>query len=100
MRPLARKLAEDTDLSFYQNSYDASGKRINAPTYDVENLIPPNRKHTYAPDVDPSNLIHDEAIFQALTGIDWTTVDFQPLGEEREAEPTQDDPEPSHQSEE
>ena len=76
MRPLASKLAEDTDLSFYQNSYDASSKRMNAPTYDVENLIPPIRKHTYASDVEPSNLINDEAVFQALTGIDWTTINF------------------------
>ena len=52
MRPLARKLAEDTDLSYYQSTYDANNKRVNAPTYDVQNLIPPIRKHTYAPDVE------------------------------------------------
>ncbi|KAM3295654.1 hypothetical protein ACQJBY_038134 [Aegilops geniculata] len=100
MRPLASKLAEDSDLLFYKNSYDASGKRMNAPTYDVENLIPPIRKHTYAPDVEPSDLINDEAVFQALTGIDWTTIDFQPLGGEKEGEPAQEDPQPSHQPEE
>ena len=99
MRPLASKLAEDTNLSIYQNVYDASGKRISAPTYDVESLIPPIRKHTYAPDVEPSDLIHDEAVFQALTGIDWTTIDFQPLGGEKEDEPAQEDPQPSHQPE-
>ena len=44
MRPLASKLAEDTDLSFYQSTYDADNKRLNAPTYDVHDLIPPIRK--------------------------------------------------------
>ena len=100
MRPLATKLAEDTDLSFCQNAYDVNGKWINPPTYDVQTLIPPNRKHTYAPDIEPTDLIHEEAVFQALTGIDWTTVDFQPLGGEKEAEPAQEDPQPSHESEE
>ena len=95
MRPLASKLAEGTDLSYYQSVYDANNKRIKAPTYDAQNLTPPIRKHTYAPDVDPSTLISDEAVFKALTGIDWTTIDFQPLGREKEAEPALDDPQPS-----
>ena len=97
MRPLASKLAEETDLSHYQSIYDANYKRVNAPTYDAPTLIPPIRKHTYAPDVDPSLLISDEAVFRALTGTDWTTIDFQPLGREEEDEPAQDDPEPSSQ---
>ena len=87
MCPLASKLAEDTDLSFYQSIYDANNKRLNASTYDVQDLIPPIRKHTYAPDVEPSTLISDEAIFRALTGIGWETIDFQPLGGEEEDEP-------------
>ena len=62
---------------------------------EVHNLIPPIRKHTYAPDVDPAELISKEAVFQALTQIDWTTNDFQPLDEE--AEPTPDDPSTSRQ---
>jgi hypothetical protein len=65
MRPLASKLAEETEHSHYQSIYDANNKRVNAPTYDAPNLIPPIRKHTYAPDVDPSTLISDEAIFKA-----------------------------------
>ena len=76
MQNLASKLAEETDLSHYQPVYDADPKRYPAPTHDVEDLIPPIRKHTYAPDVDPSNLISDEAVFQALTRIDWETIDF------------------------
>ena len=70
MRQLASKLAEDTDLSFYQTIYDANNKWVNAPTYEVQNLIPPIRKHTYTPGVEPSTLISDEAVFRALTGID------------------------------
>lgn len=97
MRPLESKLAEDTDLSFYQTIYDANNKRVNALTYDVQNLILPIRKHTYAPDVETSTLISDEAVFQALTGIDWATIDFQPLGGEEEGKPAQDDPQPSGQ---
>ncbi|KAM3390089.1 hypothetical protein ACQJBY_011951 [Aegilops geniculata] len=97
MRPLASKLAEHTDLSYYQSIYDDNNKRVNAPTYDVQNLIPPIRKHTYAPDAEQSTLISDEAVFQALTAIDWATIDFQPLGGEEEDEPAQDDPQPSSQ---
>ena len=97
MRPLASKLAEETDLSHYQSIYDANNKRIKAPTYDAPNLTPPIRKHTYAPDVVPSTLISDEAVFKALTGINSTTIDFQPLGREEEDELVLDDPQPSSQ---
>ncbi len=69
-----------------------------APCCLVIGLIPPIRKHTYAHDLDPSLLIHDEAVFQALMGIDWTIVDFQPLGRETDAEAAQDDPQPSGQA--
>ena len=100
MRPLASKLAEETDLSFHLSIYDADNKRIDASVYEAQNLIPPIRKHTYAPDVELSDLISDEAVFRALSGIGWGTVDFQPLGGEAEGEPAQDDPQPSHQAEE
>ena len=39
--------------------------------------------------------ISDEVVFKALTGINWATSDFQPMGEEEEDEPVQDDPESS-----
>ena len=97
MRPLVSELDEEIDLSHYQSIYDADNKRVNAPTHDVENLIPPIRKHTYAPDVEPSTLISDEAVFKDLTGIYWATIDFQPLGGEEEDEPAQDDPQPPSQ---
>ena len=94
---LASKLAEDTDLTHYQPVYDANNKKVKAPTHDVLDLTPPIRKHTYARDVDPYTLISDEAVFRALTGIDWSTTDFQPLGDEEEDEPVLDDPQPSTQ---
>ena len=98
VRPLAWQLAEEADLSFYEASYDTNNKRVAAPTPEAQNLIPPIRKHTYAPDIEPSTLISDEAVFQALTGNDWTTVDFRPLGRDEEDEPVQDDPQPSGQA--
>ena len=63
----------------------------------MKDLIPLIRKDNFAPEVDPSELIDDEAEFQALNGIDWTAASFQPLGGEEEAEPTPDDPSTSHQ---
>ena len=97
MRPLASQLAEEVDLSVYQSNYDTDGKRVDAAVKEAQNLIPPIRKHTCAPDIELSNLISNEAVFQALTRIDWTTLDFQPLGEEDEVEPTWDDPSTSRQ---
>src|SRR3954468_20704832 len=82
VRPLACQLVEEVDLSHYQAQYDNQNKRVAAPIPEADNLIPPIRKHTYAPHIEPSLLIHDEAVFQALMGIDWTTIDFQPLGRE------------------
>ena len=96
MRPLTSQLAEDANLTVHRSFYDANNKRVDTVMPEVQNLIPPIRKHTYAPDVDPAELISEEAVFQALTRIDWTTNDFQPLDEE-EAEPTPDDPSASLQ---
>ena len=97
MRPLASKLAEDTNLTHYQPVYDANNKKVKAPTHDAPDLTPPIHKHTYAPDVDPSTLISDEAVFRALTGIDWSTTNFQPLGEKEADEPVLEEPQPSTQ---
>ena len=97
MRPLASQLAAEANLTVHRSFYDANNQRINTAVEEVQNLIPPIRKHTYAPDVDPSELISEEAVFQALTRIDWTTVDFQPLGGEEEVELTPEDPSTSRQ---
>ena len=99
MRPVASKLADETDLSHFQSVYDAEGKRQPTEIHEVEELVPPIRKHTYAPDINPSNLIHEEAVFQALTGIDWSMVDFQRLGRDEEV-PTPTDPQPSNRPDE
>ena len=98
VRPLACQLAEEADLSHYQAHYDNQNKRVAAPIHEAENLIPPIRKHTYAPDIEPSSLIHEEAIFQALMGMDWSTIDFQPMDRDEEAEAARDDPQPSGQA--
>ena len=95
---MACQLVEEADLSYYQASYDDKNRRVAAPIPEAENLIPPIRKHTYALDIKPSTLISDEVVFQALTGINWTTIDFQPLGRDEEDEPVQDDPQPSGQA--
>ena len=100
MRPIASKLAEDIDLSHFQPVYDAEGKRQPAVIHEVEELVHPIRKHTYAPDIDPSSLIHEEAMFQALTGIDWSTVDFQRLGRDEEDVTAHDDPQSSNRPDE
>ena len=97
MHPLASQLAEEANLTVHRSFYDANNQRIDTAVKEVQNLIPPIRKHTFVPDVDPSELISEEAVFQALTRIDWTTVDFQPLDGEEEAEPTPDDPSTSRQ---
>ena len=95
MRPIASKLAQDTDLSHFQPVYNAEGKRQPAVIHDVEDLVPPICKHTYAPDIDPSSLIHEEVMLQALTGIDWSMVDLQCLGRDEEEVTVQDDPQSS-----
>jgi len=97
MRPVASQLAEEVNLTSHWSFYDANNHRVDTAVKEVQNLILPIRKHTYAPDVEPSNLISEEAVFQALTRIDWTTVDFQPLGGEEEVEPTPEDPSTSRQ---
>ena len=70
IRPLASLIANETDLSRYQPAYDLENQKMQTPSYKVKDLIPPIRKHTFAPEVDPSELIDDEAEFQALNGID------------------------------
>ena len=70
MRSLASQLAEEANLTVHRSFYDANNKQVEAVIPEVQNLIPPIRKHTYAPDVDPTELISEEAVFQALTRID------------------------------
>ena len=66
---MASKLAEETDLSKYHPVYDVENAKVKAPVHAAVDLILPIRKHTFVPDIDPSSLIDDEAVFRALTGI-------------------------------
>ena len=93
MCPLASQLVEETDLSRYQAAYTADNQKMPTPAYKIVDLIPPIRKHTFAPEIDPSELIDDEAEFQALTGINWSSPNFQMM--EEEEQPAQDDLEAS-----
>ena len=96
MRPLASKLVVESDLTRYHPAYDLKNERVDRLVYDTVNLIPPVRPHTFAPDIDPFELINEEMYFRALTKIDWCVPDFQPLQEEEET-PDQVDAQPSQQ---
>ena len=68
---------------------------MQTPHYRVTSLIRPIHKHTFAPKVDPSRLIDDEAEFEALNGIDWSSSTFQDREHDEGAERA--DPEGSGQ---
>ncbi|XP_073366749.1 uncharacterized protein [Aegilops tauschii subsp. strangulata] len=95
VRPVATQIWNDTDLTKYQPGYDAENQRIPTPRYEAISLIPPTRKHTFAPEVDPAGLIDDEARFEALSGIDWKSSTFQVMESAGGAE--RDEPEASTQ---
>ena len=95
VRPVATLIGNDTDLTKYQPGYNAENQRIPTPRYEAVSLIPPTRKHTFAPEVDPAGLIDDEAQFEALSGIDWKSSTFQVMETAGGAE--RDEPEASTQ---
>ena len=95
IRHVATLIGNDIDLTKYQPGYDAKNQRIPTPHYEEISLIPPIRKHTFAPEVDPAGLIDDEAEFMALSGIDWSSSTFQDREQDGGAE--RDDPEASGQ---
>ena len=97
IRPVATLIADEADLTRYQPGYDAKNRRIRTPHYKVTSLIPPIRKHTFAPEVDPAGLIDDEAEFEALNGIDWSSSTFRDKEQGEGAERV--DPEASGQQE-
>ena len=76
IHPLANLIANETKLSRYQPAYDMENQKMPMSAYKVMDLIPPIRKHTFAPEVERSELIDDEAEFQALCGIDWSSPNF------------------------
>ena len=95
IRPVTTLIGNDTDLTKYQPGYDTENQRIPTPHYEAISLIPPTRKHTFAPEVDPAGLIDDEAEFEALSGIDWSSSTFQDRETDGGAE--RDEPEASGQ---
>ena len=50
---------------------------MTTPSYKVTDLIPPVRQHTFAPEVDPADLIDEEAEFVTVNGFDWSKPSFQ-----------------------
>ena len=82
MWPLACKLVQELNLNKYQPAYDSNNAKIKPPSHDVIDLIPPRRKLIFAPNVDPSVILNDEATFEALTGINWTSADLQMVNKE------------------
>ena len=93
IRLVATLIGNDTDLSKYASAYDSNNRKIPNAPYDQISPIPPIRKHTFAPEVDPAGLIDDEAEFEALSGIDWASSTFQEKTTDGEA--AKDNPEPS-----
>ena len=61
VRPLATLIGNATDLTKYSPGYDSENRRIPNISYNQVILIPPTRKHSFAPEVDPAGLIDDEA---------------------------------------
>ena len=90
---MATLIADEINLSKYQPAYNEENQKKPTSAYKVMGLIPPICKHTFAREVDPSNLIDDEAEFHALRGIDWSSPNFQTV--EEDEEPEKDDPEAS-----
>lgn len=95
IRPMATLIANDSDLSKYHPAYNQENQKMPTPAYKVMDLIPPICKHTFAPEVDPSELIDDEAEFEASSGIDLSSPTFQTA--EEDEEPAKDDAENSEQ---
>ena len=79
VRPQATILGEETNIDKYQPGFDMENKKMATPSYKVTDLIPPVRQHTFAPEIDPTGLIDDEAEFIALNGFDWSNPSFQPV---------------------
>ena len=92
---MATLIANEWDLSKYHPAYNQENQKMPTPAYRVMDLIPPIRKHTFAPEVEPSDLIDDGAEFQDLSGIDWSSPTFQTV--EEDEEPAKDDAENSGQ---
>ena len=76
-RVLSPQLVSEMKLKNYQAAYDANHSQIPPPTFKSVNLTPQRRKHIFAPKVDPSSILDDEAIFQALNHYNWDADNLQ-----------------------
>ena len=66
---MACKLVEELDLNKYTTTYDDNNNKIVSSSHDVVDLTPPRCKHIFAPDIDPSLILNDEATFEVLTAM-------------------------------
>ena len=90
-RAVASQIVEELDLKRYQAAYTEDNQRVAPLIFEPIDLTPARRKHIFAPDVDPSIIMGEDAEFQALTTLDW---DFDNLQIRGRTEPAQDDTEP------
>ena len=67
--PVACKLIEEMNLKHYTLAYDDENNIIKPPTHEVMNLVPSRHKNLFAPDVDPSPILHEGAVLEALTDV-------------------------------
>ena len=68
--PQATTLGDDTNTDKYQPGFDVENKKMATPSYKVTDLIPPVREDTFAPEVDPTGLIDEEAEFVTVNSFD------------------------------
>lgn len=75
-RVAATEMVEELNLTNYQPTYGEDNKCISPPEFTPLALTPPRRKPTFAPDIDSSTLITEDAIFQKLSTIQWKPRNF------------------------
>ena len=90
---LSTQLVSEMKLRSYQAAYGANHTRIPPPDLITKNLAPQRREHVFAPEVDPSSILDDEAVFQALSHCNW---DVDTLQIQEPKDHSMDDPEVSH----
>ena len=64
---LSTQLVSEMKLRNYQAAYGANHTRIPPPILITKSLAPQQREHVFAPEVDQSSILDDEAMFQALS---------------------------------
>ena len=61
VRPQATVLGDQTNVDKCQPCFYLENKKMATSSYNVTDLIPPVHLHTFAPEIDPTGLIDDEA---------------------------------------